>query len=355
MTLEARFRITRGEFHLEVDQPFPTNGITALFGPSGCGKTTLLRAIAGLDQHPDSHLIMDGDTWQDEHVFVAPHKRSVGYVFQEPSLFSHLDVRQNLAYGLKRMTGPKQKISLDQAIAQLGIAHLLDRQTCSLSGGERQRIAIARALAASPRLLLMDEPLAALDRQSRSEILPYIAGLFPALGIPVIYVSHSSEEVARLADHMVLISQGQVTAAGTAQDLFTRLDLPLAHEDEAASIINARVTGHDSEFMLTTLEAPCGTFAVMHDRLETGARVRLRVAARDISLTLQRQVDTSILNIFAAEISDIVDEKNGQVTIRLDANGTLLLARITARSTAQLGLQPGKQVYAQAKAVAVLS
>ena len=229
MTIEARFDIDRGDFRLDVDLSIPARGITALFGPSGCGKTTLLRAIAGLERVPGGHLGMAGETWQDDGLFVPTHKRPIGYIFQEASLFSHIDVRGNLEYGTRRMRDGQDRVSLEEAVDLLGIGHLLDRRPHTLSGGERQRVAIARALAVSPRLLLMDEPLASLDLERKQEILPYLESLHRTLEIPVIYVSHEPDEVARLADHMVLLEAGRVIASGTVHDMFTRLDLPLAN------------------------------------------------------------------------------------------------------------------------------
>ena len=206
--IRARFRLDYSGFSLDVDLDLPGRGVTALFGPSGSGKTTLLRAIAGLEHAPGGALAVNGDVWQDTVRFVPTHKRSLGYVFQEASLFPHLSVQGNLQYGQKRVPVAQRRVSLDQAIALLDIGHLLDRKPARLSGGERQRIGIARALATSPRLLLMDEPLAALDHARKQEILPYLERLHDELDIPVLYVSHAPDEVARLADHIVGVARG---------------------------------------------------------------------------------------------------------------------------------------------------
>ncbi|MGA7303844.1 MAG: molybdenum ABC transporter ATP-binding protein, partial [Rhodothermales bacterium] len=219
MTIDARFHIERDAFDMDVDLSVPAYGVTALFGPSGCGKTTLLRAIAGLERHSGGFLKVGDSIWQDQDVFLPPHRRPIGYVFQEASLFPHLSVRGNLDYGKKRVPDSERLLPLDQAVALLGIEPLLERKPNSLSGGERQRVAIARALAVSPRLLLMDEPLASLDLQRKQEILPYIESLRRELEIPVIYVSHLPDEVARLADHMVLLEAGRVRASGSVQEL----------------------------------------------------------------------------------------------------------------------------------------
>jgi molybdate transport system ATP-binding protein len=355
VSIEIRFRFELENFRLEVSLDLPARGITSLFGPSGCGKTSLLRAIAGLDRHPGGYLSMDGLLWQDGEDFVQPHRRPVGYVFQEASLFEHLTVRGNLEYGLKRVPLAERSISLERAIGLLGIEPLLQRRPDTLSGGERQRVAIARALAVSPRLLLMDEPLAAVDIERRQEILPWIETLHRELDIPVIHVSHSPEEVARLADHLVLMRAGRVSASGDVHELFTRLDLPLALEPDATSVIEATVGGHDEEYRLTRLDFAGGRFVMSRQPVEVGKPVRLRLAARDVSLTLERQTGTSILNILPVTVDEISLDDDAQVTVRVLAQGVPLLARITRKSATELGLQPGMQVFAQAKSIALLN
>jgi molybdate transport system ATP-binding protein len=355
MTIETRFRIDRDDFTLDVDLSIPGQGVTALLGPSGCGKTTLLRAIAGLECCRDGFLKVGNRVWQDARRFVPPHQRPLGYVFQEASLFTHLSVRGNLEYGVKRAPKTGRKVSLDKAIELLGIELLLERRTHQLSGGEKQRVAIARALAVSPEILLMDEPLAGLDPARKQEIIPYLESLHNELDIPVIYVSHSPDEVARLADHLVLLEAGRIKAAGALGDLLTRLDLPLAHGDDAEALVDAVVAGHDDEYDLTHLDFPGGRFTVTRKALPVGHSVRLRVAARDVSLTLEHQSGTSILNIFPATIDEIMPEGNAQVTVRLLAGDVPLLSRVTRKSAALLELAHGKSVYAQAKSVALLS
>jgi len=353
--IEARFNVSRNGFVLNVDLNIPARGITALFGPSGCGKTTLMRAIAGLDYYRDGYLQMGDMTWQQANHFVPPHQRSLGYVFQEASLFAHLNVRSNLEYGLKRIPKTEQTIALEQAIELLGIEHLLDRKSINLSGGERQRVAIARTLAVSPQLLLMDEPLAALDKKSKQEILVYLEALHNELNIPIIYVSHSSDEVARLADHLVLLAEGNVQASGSISEMLTRLDLPLAHGNDAEALIEATVVEHDDEYKLTYLDFSGGRFTVSHKNLALGQTARLRVLARDVSITLNHQNDTSILNIFPATVDEIKNESSSQVMVRLLVGGVPMLSRVTRKSAAVLELKPGKQVYAQAKSVALLA
>lgn len=355
MTIEARFHIARGDFTLDVNLNVPSQGITALFGPSGSGKTTLLRAIAGLEHYRDGFLKVGDMTWQQDNHCLPSHKRPLGYVFQEASLFTHLSVKRNLDYGCKRVPKSEQKIALEQAIELLGIEQLLQRKPGTLSGGERQRVAIARALCASPSLLLMDEPLASLDQTRKQEILPFIESLHQSLDIPIIYVSHSTDEVARLADHMVLLDAGSVAGTGAVQDMLTRLDLPLAHDRDAEALIEATVTGHDDEYDLTYLDFAGGRFTVGRKELSPGTSVRLRIAARDVSLTLAHQSGTSILNIFPATVDELISEGKSQVTVRLIVGDIAMLARVTRKSASILELKPGKQVYAQAKSVALLS
>ena len=355
MAIEIKLHVNKQDFVLDVDLKIPGSGVTAVFGPSGCGKTTLLRAISGLELSPDGFLKVGETVWQDHKQVIPTHKRPLGYVFQEASLFPHLNVRRNLEYGVKRVAEAECKISLNHAIGLLGIGHLLERKPCYLSGGERQRVAIARALAVSPRLLLMDEPLTALDLKSRQEILPYIESLHNELDIPVIYVSHSTDEVARLADYLVLLEAGKVKAAGSISNILTRLDLPLAHGKDAEALIEATVAGHDEDYHLTYLDSAGGRFTIIHRELPVGNAVRLRIAARDVSLTLKPQSNTSIQNIFPATVQEIAPEGNAQVTVCLMMGDVPILASITRKSSSVLDLKPGKLVYAQVKSASLLS
>ena len=354
MTIQVAIKLKREEFVLDAALELPSRGVSSLFGPSGCGKTTVLRTIAGLERHEHAKLVVNGETWQDGKLFIPPHKRPVGYVFQEPSLFDHLDVRSNIEFGAKRLDAGEQRIPVGQAIELLGVENLLHRRPATLSGGEKQRVAIARALAVSPRLLLMDEPLAAVDVTRKQEILPWIDSLHRELDIPVIHVSHLPEEVGRLADHLVLMERGRVMASGPVNELFTRLDLPLSHEQGAFSVIDARMAGHELQDHLSRIEFPGGEFLVpLHDR-PAGSPVRLSVAARDVSLTLERQSGTSILNILETVVEAITPQGEARSLVRLRAGEMPLLAAITARSCRELGLTPGKTVYAQVKSVALL-
>ncbi len=361
MSINFSFRQQHGEFDLELDHAIPGDGITAVFGPSGSGKTSLLRLIAGLDTVPDGRISYGVQQWQDESVFLETRLRDVGYVFQEPSLFEHLSVHENLAYAVKRASNKRDSktqsavyISYEHAVKLTQIETLLERDSASLSGGEKQRVAIARALCASPRVLLMDEPLAALDRESKQRILALIPVLSRDLSMPIVYVSHALDEVARIADHLLLIRSGRVLGSGDAQTMLTELDYPLAQSADAESLVEAVVAEHDTAFNLTYLDSKIGRFSVAKQTLSIGENVRLMLAARDVSITKDRQSGTSILNIFAAQVDAVVDTNASQVTVKLMSNGVPLLARITKKSASSLGLVTGDSVFLQAKSVALL-
>jgi molybdate transport system ATP-binding protein len=345
--LHARIRLQRKAFTLDVDQHAPGQGVTALFGASGSGKTTLLRCIAGLERAPDSAVSFDGECWQEEtrRVFVPPHRRACGYVFQEASLFPHLTVRRNLEYGEKRVPSGEQRLAFEQTVELLGIAPLLARHPENLSGGERQRVAIARALLASPQLLLMDEPLASLDANRKGEILYYIERVRDELRLPILYVSHAIDEVVRLADRVIVLEKGQVAAAGSVQETIGR--------DHGGAVIEAIVADQNLDWGLARLEFAGGLlFASDIDAL-AGERVRVRIAARDVALALSRPVDSSFLNVLSCTVTGIATGDGASADVRLDAGGAPLIARITRKSIAALGLAPGMPVFALIKAVAV--
>src|SRR5574343_1688002 len=304
--IKARFCIERNDFRLDVDLVLPGHGVTALFGHSGSGKTTCLRAMAGLERASEGYFSLGGEIWQDEarQHFVPTHQRALGMVFQEASLFPHLSVRGNMEFGQKRARGSANGFSLPEMAQLLGIEHLLDRSPAQLSGGERQRVAIARALLARPKILLMDEPLAALDLKRKLEILPYLERLHGELSIPIIYVSHAPDEVARLADHLVLLDQGKVVASGPLNDVLSRLDLPAAFADDAGVVIETRVAEHEADD-LTRLEFTGGAIYVSRRSEPVGTPLRCRIHARDVSLTLAPQLQTSILNCVAAIVLDL--------------------------------------------------
>ncbi|MBD9564187.1 molybdenum ABC transporter ATP-binding protein [Pseudomonas sp. PDM09] len=358
--IHARLKLNYSGFSLDVDLQLPGRGVTALYGHSGSGKTTCLRCIAGLERAEQGFIQVNDEVWEDSDkgIFVPPHKRALGYVFQEASLFPHLSVRGNLEFGLKRIPRQQRRVDMAHATELLGISHLLDRDPQNLSGGERQRIGIARALLTSPKLLLMDEPLAALDTQRKNEILPYLQRLHDELDIPVLYVSHSQDEVARLADHLVLLSNGKALASGAIGETLARLDLPLALGDDAGVVIEGHVSAYDADYQLLTLQLPNTDLSirVTHSPMAEGQALRCKVQARDVSLSLQGVEQSSILNrLPVTVISEIGADNAAHVLIRLNAAGTPLLARITRYSRDQLSLHPGQQLWAQIKAVAVLA
>jgi molybdate transport system ATP-binding protein len=354
MSIDVRFNIQRGDFNLVVDTVIPNKGVTAIFGPSGSGKTTLLRAISGLEQCEDGYLKVGETVWQDNSWFVPTYKRKIGYVFQEPSLFTHLNVQNNINYGMTRAKCRNSVSKLPHTIELLQISHLLQRMPWQLSGGEQQRVAIARALAADPTMLLLDEPLAALGDEQKAAILPFLESVYKTLAIPVLYVSHSREEVACLADHLLLLDHGRLHAAGTVKDIFTDIDLPLAHQTGAESIIEATVAGYNTHFGLVQLEFSGGTFSVASASLPAHSNVRIQVLARDVSITLERQKNTSILNIIAVTIDRIEPETNAQMILRLVTGNTVLLSRISCKSAYDLDLKKGDKVYAQIKSASLL-
>ncbi len=358
--LEARLKTVWPGFSLDVDLHLPGRGVTALYGPSGSGKTSCLRCIAGLERAAQGFVQVNGEVWQDSQngIFVPPHKRALGYVFQEASLFAHLSVMANLQFGFKRIAKAQRRVDMAQATELLGIGHLLERHPEHLSGGERQRVGIARALLTSPKLLLMDEPLAALDSQRKNEIVPYLQRLHDELDIPVLYVSHAQDEVARLADHLVLLSEGKVLASGPIGETLARLELPMALGDDAGVIIEGQVCAYDAQYQLLSLQLPATDMSVRvtHAPMDIGQTLRCKVHARDISLALHDSEASSILNrLPVTVVGEQAADNAAHVLIRLDAGGTPLLARITRYSRDQLGVHPGQRLWAQIKAVAVLA
>lgn len=358
--IDARLNLTYPDFTLDVDLRLPGRGVSALFGDSGSGKTTCLRCIAGLERAEYGFVQINDEVWQDSEkgIFLPPHKRALGYVFQEASLFPHLSVLANLQFGLKRIARSQRRVELNQATELFGIGHLLERHPQHLSGGERQRIGIARALLTSPKLLLMDEPLAALDSRRKSEILPYLQRLHDELDIPVLYVSHAQDEVARLADHLVLLRDGKTLASGPIAETLARLDLPLALGDDAGVIIEGQVSAYDADYQLLSLQLPATemNIRVTHAPMALGQTLRCKVHARDISLALHNSESSSILNrLPVTVVSEQAADNSAHVLIRLDAGGTPLLARITRYSRDQLAVRPGQRLWAQIKAVAVLA
>lgn len=337
-TIALRHMLHRRDFTLDVDVRIPATGTTGLFGESGAGKTTLLRCIAGLET---------GNT----HDVRPANRRGVGYVFQKPQLFPHLSVRGNIEYGMHRSRA--SQVDQGQIIEMLELKELLDRKPDGLSGGEAQRVAIASVLLRSPRLVLMDEPLASLDQRRKEELLPYLDRLHDELAIPMIYVSHSIDEVSRLCDHLLLIDDGKIVASGELHEVLSRLDLPLLSGSNAGCVVDARPQRYDKAFNLTEMAFSGGVLTVP-GRYETRDRsIRLRIAARDVSLCLSRPDASTILNVIESWIDDIQNVGASSALVRLSAGDDYLLAMITRRSVARLDLKRGDRLFAQVKSVTV--
>ena len=333
-SIKLNYCISKGDFSLNVDTEIPASGITGVFGESGSGKTSLLRCIAGLEQTGES---------------TAIHKRRIAYVFQEPQLFAHLSVRKNIEYGMRR--NPDTANSFDEVVSLLEVGDLLDRLPSELSGGEAQRVSIARVLCQSPRLILMDEPLSALDERRRNEVLPYLDQLHATSSVPIVYVSHNIEEICRLSDHLIVLDAGRIVAEGDLQETLTRVDLPQIGGRNAGAVIEATGKRYDEEFDLTSFRFSAGEILVP-GRQESGS-LRLRIAASDVSLSKVRAESSTVLNILPATIESIAAESPATVLLRLRLGNEVILSRITRRSLQTLGLAVGNDVYAQIKSVTV--
>lgn len=353
----ARFAVDRGGFQLKVDLELPAQGVSALFGHSGSGKTTCLRAMAGLEKLPGGFFQVGDQVWQDDQkgIFIPPHQREIGYVFQEASLFPHLSVEKNLEFGYRRMPEHKRQVQPNDVIKLLGLGSLLNRPPQALSGGERQRVAVARALLTSPELLLMDEPLSALDEGLKQEILPYLEQLHQQLSIPVVYVSHASDEVIRLADYLVLLEQGRVVDEGNLSKLMLKHGSDNVFSDGASTLIEGQVSHRQNEY-LTDIEFGSLVLRVTQRGLTPGTDIRCRIYASDVSLCLNKPTETSIVNRYPATVVKLEPAlKPGEMMATLElAAGQFLLAQVSKYSIYQLGIEVGEHLWAQVKSVAVL-
>jgi molybdate transport system ATP-binding protein len=349
--VRADVRLPRAEFTLDVQFAAPARGITGILGHSGSGKTTLLRCIAGLEPGCAGTVAVDGAPWQDARRFVPAHARAVGFVFQDARLFPHLNVRRNLDYGARR--GGRGDVGFDEAVELLGLRPLLGRKPDGLSAGEAQRVAIGRALLRNPRVILMDEPLANLDPERRQEVLPFLERLHARLTVPILYVSHSVDEVVRLCDHLVLMAGGQVRGAGSLQEVLGQADLIGRLGEEFGSILDGTVHAIDAQYELTEVDTPAGRFLVPGRHGSPGQALRLRILARDVSVTLAAPQQTTILNVLPAVVTALQAGAGGHVDLQLRVGEATLLSRISRRSSDVLGLQPGTRCYAQVKGAAV--
>ena len=356
--IQIQLLLARQEFTLDVDLTLPAQGITVLLGASGSGKTTLLRCVAGLEKAQLARVRVDGSVWQDHAsgVFLPPWRRPLGYVFQESSLFDHLNVYDNLCFGVRRTSKGLNQSTLDEAIALLGLQDLLQRRTHQLSGGERQRVAIARALALQPGLLLLDEPLASLDHARRQDILPWLERLRDEVKIPMLYVTHAADEVARLAHTLVVMERGKVSAVGPVAEVLAGIHSPVVLGDDVGALLEGTVQERDLRWHLAKVNCVGGALWLRDSGVHVGQKVRLRVLARDVSLAISEPSHTSIQNILPCVVDTIApDHHPSQVLVRLRCGDSIFLARITARAADTLALAPGQNVWAQVKSVALVA
>ncbi len=362
--IQARFRLSYDQvstrnFELDVDIDIPGQGITAIFGESGSGKTSFLRCIAGLEKNASGSVSVNSERWQDANMFVPTYKRSLGYVFQDASLFEHLTAMGNLRYAIKRSNQPFNPELLNQVVSVMGIVGVLEQFPQQLSGGERQRVAIARALLSQPKLLLMDEPLASLDTARKLEILPYLEGLRSSFNIPILDVGHAVDEIVRLADYAVVMRQGKVIAKGDITELFSRTDLPLGVSNEVGAILECNVVERDKKWHLMRVAFDGGELwlpDVENSQSNSQSNLqRIRVLANDVSLTLTPHKDSSILNVLSGEVVEIIDDQDQAMSmIRLKLGQNFLLARLTKKSLQNLALTLGKSIWIQIKSAAIV-
>lgn len=353
MSLSIRLKLQRDGLDIDLEHEFPTSGITAITGPSGCGKTTLLRSIAGLDTHSNCSVSFNSGPWQSGNQFLASEKRRIGYVSQQPALFPHLSVESNIRYGTRQTNKSDSEARCNYLIAKLGLKTLLGKRPSTLSGGEQQRVSLARALASQPQLLLLDEPFSGLDKQSKDELISELRDIVAKLKIPALYVSHSLDEIAQAADQLVLMQPGLIIASGPVNAIYTRMDLPLAFQADAESVLTATVKCHHPDDHLSELKIAEKPVLVSQISAQAGSLVKLRVAARDVSLSLEKANNSSILNILETSIVDMQPSANGQMTVALDLEGQTVLAKVTTRSAESLALAIGQVVFAQVKGIAV--
>ena len=353
--IDIKNSLQRVDFKLDIDCRLPGQGVTVVFGPSGCGKTSLLRTVSGLEPASRGRLVVNGQVWQDQSAsqWVPTHQRDVGFVFQQPGLFEHLSVYDNLLFGYRRRGG--DRLQQDEVITTLELAPLLQRGVNDLSGGEQQRVALGRALMSNPQLLLLDEPLAALDVASKARLIPFIENALHLLDIPALYVTHSIDELIRLADHVAVMEHGRVVANGPLVEVFSTMNTPLANVDDSFTVLKAK-TLEDQLPGLCAVKTEGGNLFHVPRGLEVSTQqVRLKIQAKDVSLALEKPQKTSILNILPAVVEEISDVSvMGNCTVKLDLGGEKLLARISDYSRQQLGLRQGIQLFAQVKAAALL-
>ena len=355
--LEAKFKIDYPGFNLDVEMRIPSKGVSVVFGPSGSGKTTLLRCLSGLEKPSLGYLKIDGHVWQDEESFIPVQDRKIGLVFQESRLFPHLNIKKNLLYGYQRTFPDERKLQFDEVAQVLNLENLLQRRPEKLSGGERQRVAIGRALLTSPKLLLMDEPLASLDMQLKTEIIPFIKKIEKEFNTPIVYVTHSMNEVLQLVDKMVILKDGKVENIGSVEEVFSDVHMREAVGDEQlGAVLETLVTEHDESFGLTKLDFMGQVLYVPRQHIPVGHSLRVHIHSKDVILsTLSPAGATSVLNVLRAKVKKVgeLKPKGYSVDIELDA-GRPILATITRKSLSKLNLQPGQPIYAHIKAIKMM-
>lgn len=349
--LEIAINQTLGDLTLDINTTLPTSGITAIFGLSGAGKTSLINVIAGLTQPKNGRIVLNGLLLVDTQrkICLAPEKRRIGYVFQDARLFPHYSVRGNLRYGM----AADMAAQFDSITDLLGINHLLKRYPRTLSGGEKQRVAIGRALLSGPQILLMDEPLAALDLPRKRELLPYLERLAADVNIPILYITHSLEEIVRLAEHVLVLDNGQVLASGELEQVWASDILrPWLEKQDRGSIVNVRLEKHHPHYSMSALALGNQLIWVNKIEAKLGTNLRVQINAIDVSLVLEPPIKSSIRNVLAATIISC-DEIDDQVEVKLDVGGHTLWARVTPWARDELGLSANLAVFAQIKSVSL--
>ncbi|MDH5394021.1 MAG: molybdenum ABC transporter ATP-binding protein [Gammaproteobacteria bacterium] len=346
--------VNKGEFELQVDFEIPDKGVLGIFGHSGSGKTTLLRCLAGLEKKARGSIVFNGDNWLNDRKHSSSQSRNIGYIFQDSRLFVHLSVLKNLEYGMRRSAAMHDN-NMPSLLQLLNIAHLLERMPESLSGGEKQRVAIARALLKKPQLLLMDEPMASLDDTHKNEIMPYLECLHEKLSIPIIYVSHSLQEVSRLCDKVLVLESGKIIYNNDISHALCSAGSPLLKTESAVAVLNARVSDVDAEYFLSTVSTENGTQLQVKGAHEKGRMLRLRINAADVSVCKSRASDSSILNILPAKVLMLVEQTESEVLLQLSVNKDVFLSRISKKSFSDLNLEPGTDVFIQIKGIILQS
>ena len=350
---QCSIQLQRQDFSVDAQFTIPSEGVLGIFGHSGSGKTTLLRCVAGLEKQVQGNIEVNGQIWLDKKVNLSIQQRNIGYIFQESRLFPHLTVEKNLAYGARRNRENTDSVDRQHLLELLNIGHLLKRYPFQLSGGEKQRVAIGRALLKNPQMLLLDEPLASLDQKRKQEILPFLDRLHDELKIPMLYVSHSLEEVSRLCDHMLVMDHGKVQFSGSIHEALVSAESPLATADNAAAVLEGIVSRQEKDFQISTIHTSNGTALHVQGILPLGQQVRVRVQANDVSITKAAASDSSILNIIEGQVLKVVEEQQANVLLQVNLNGDILLARISRKSYQSLGLDIDQRVFMQIKSVSI--